>query len=62
MMHFMDDAPADFVRNASERELALLSSYVHRTFNGADLRDFVLALRRIGGAPRGDRKFLRGAL
>ena len=23
MMHFMDDAPADFVRNASQRELAL---------------------------------------
>lgn len=53
MMHFMDDAPADFVRNASERELALLSSYVHRTFNGADFRDFVLGLRymetRFGG-------------
>ena len=47
MMRFMDDAPADFVRNASERELALLSSYVHRTFNGRDLRDFVLALRRM---------------
>ena len=51
MMHFMDDAPADFVRNASQRELALLSSYVHRTFNGGDLRDFVLALRRM------DRRF-----
>ena len=47
MMPFMDDAPADFVRNASQRELALLSSYVHRTFNGGDLRDFVLALRRM---------------
>ena len=47
MMHFMDDAPADFVRNASERELAMLSTYVHRTFNGQDLRDFVLALRRM---------------
>ena len=47
MMHFMDDSPADFVRNASERELALLSSYVHRTFNGGDLRDFVAALRRM---------------
>ena len=47
MMRFMDDAPADFVRNASERELALLSSYAHRTFNGRDLRDFVLALRRM---------------
>lgn len=47
MMRCMDDAPADFVRNASERELAALSAYVHRTFNGGDLRDFVLALRRM---------------
>lgn len=47
MMRCMDDAPADFVRNASERELAALGSYVHRTFNGGDLRDFVLALRRM---------------
>ena len=47
MMRCMDDAPADFVRNASERELAGLGSYVHRTFNGGDLRDFVLALRRM---------------
>lgn len=45
MMQYMDDAPADFVRNASERELALLSSYVHRTFNGGDFRTFVLAIR-----------------
>lgn len=47
MMHFMDDAPADFVRNASEKELQSLSSFVHRTFNGADFRDFVLSLRRM---------------
>lgn len=47
MMRCMDDAPADFVRNASERELAGLATYVHRTFNGGDLRDFVLALRRM---------------
>lgn len=47
MMHFLDDAPADFVRNASERELNMLASFVHRTFNGGDLRDFVLALRRM---------------
>ncbi len=47
MMRCMDDAPADFVRNASERELAQLASFVHRTFNGQDLRDFVLALRRM---------------
>ena len=47
LMRLMDDAPADFVRNASERELAQLASFVHRTFNGGDLRDFVLALRRM---------------
>ena len=50
MMQAMDDAPADFVRNASERELALLDRYVHRTFNGSDLRDFILALRRLDAA------------
>lgn len=47
MMRCMDDAPADFVRNASDRELAQLERFVHRTFNGGDLRDFVLALRRM---------------
>ncbi|MDE5707974.1 MAG: TIGR02757 family protein [Alistipes sp.] len=53
MMLAMDDAPADFVRHASDRELAALDSCVHRTFSGGDLRDFVLALRslteRFGG-------------
>lgn len=47
MMRYLDNAPADFVRNASEKELETLSSYVHRTFNGRDLRDFVLSLRRL---------------
>lgn len=53
MMQYMDNAPADFVRNASERELALLESYVHRTFNGRDFIDFVRGVRglceRFGG-------------
>ena len=53
MMQYMDNAPADFVRNASERELALLESYVHRTFNGDDFKDFVRGVRgmfdRFGG-------------
>ncbi|MEG1885252.1 MAG: TIGR02757 family protein [Alistipes sp.] len=53
MIQYMDHAPADFVRNASDRELAMLSSYVHRTFNGRDFRDFVLSIRslyeRFGG-------------
>ncbi len=47
MMTFLDDAPADFVMNASERELDTLNGFVHRTFNGGDMRDFVLAMRRM---------------
>ena len=45
MMHFLDDAPHDFVMNASERELAMLQPFVHRTFNGSDLIHFVRAIR-----------------
>lgn len=47
MMQYMDYAPADFVRNASEHELEHLQSYVHRTFNGQDFTDFVLCMRHI---------------
>lgn len=47
MMQYMDDAPADFVRNASADELTRLQTYVHRTFNGQDFTDFVLAIRGI---------------
>ena len=47
LMRYMDDAPADFVRHASERELAGLDAFVHRTFRGSDARDFVRALRRL---------------
>ncbi len=47
MMSYMDNAPAAFVRSASEGELRQLRGFVHRTFNGGDLVDFVLALRGI---------------
>lgn len=50
MMQLMDNAPADFVRHASAAELHGLAGFVHRTFNGADLQDFVLALRRLYAA------------
>lgn len=56
MMRYMDDAPCDFVRNASERELATLAPFVHRTFNGGDLIHFIRAIRamyeRHGGLGR----------
>ncbi len=46
MMDFMDGAPYDFTVNASEADLMTLEKYVHRTFNGGDLADFVRALGR----------------
>jgi uncharacterized protein (TIGR02757 family) len=47
MIEMMDGAPHDFVMNASESDLDGVSGYVHRTFNGADLRSFLLSLRHI---------------
>ncbi len=47
MMEFMDNAPYDFVLNATASDLAGLQRYVHRTFNGVDLTDFVVATRSI---------------
>ncbi|MFI3285273.1 MAG: TIGR02757 family protein [Rikenellaceae bacterium] len=47
MMEFMDNAPYDFIINATPSDMAVLKSYVHRTFNGADLIDFVVATRSI---------------
>lgn len=46
MVEFMDGRPYDFTMDASEAELDSLDKYVHRTFNGRDFRDFILALRR----------------
>ena len=47
MMRYMDNAPEDFVRNATEGDMKYLRTYVHRTFNGVDFQDFVRGLRHI---------------
>lgn len=47
IMETMDDAPYDFVINAQKRELKKLATFVHRTFNGEDLVQFVLSLRHV---------------
>ena len=47
MMRYMDNAPEDFVRNATEADMEYLRTYVHRTFNGIDFQDFVRGLRHI---------------
>lgn len=47
MMRYMDNAPEDFVRNATEADMEYLRTYVHRTFNGVDFQDFVRGMRHI---------------
>lgn len=47
LMKRMDDAPYDFVVNATEKNMLLLSSFVHRTFQGDDCMHFVHSLQRI---------------
>ncbi len=47
MMELMDQAPYEFIMHASETELDRLSGFVHRTFNGTDLRHFVLGVRHL---------------
>ena len=47
MMELMDQAPYDFVMNATEAELERLEGYVHRTFNALDLKCFLLGLRHL---------------
>lgn len=47
LMRLMGDAPADFVLQASSKDLEALDGFVHRTFNSIDLRCFIAALRHI---------------
>jgi TIGR02757 family protein len=47
LMELMDNAPHDFVCNASANDLAGLKQFVHRTFNGHDCRFFIESLRNI---------------
>jgi uncharacterized protein (TIGR02757 family) len=47
LARLMDQAPFDFVMNASPAELDKTRRFVHRTFNGTDLRHFVRGLRHL---------------
>ena len=47
MMKFLDHSPYDFVVNFSEKDLGILDSFVHRTFNGEDLTYFIQGLHHI---------------
>ncbi|HTF03504.1 MAG TPA: TIGR02757 family protein [Bacteroidia bacterium] len=46
-MELMSHAPHEFVMNAGKKDLQLLSSFVHRTFNGGDAVTFMHALKNI---------------
>ncbi len=47
LMNRMENAPYDFVLNASEKEIGSLTSFVHRTFQGDDCIYFIHALQQI---------------
>ena len=47
MMELMDGNPYEFVMRAEQKELKGLHSIVHRTFQGSDLKCFVLGLRHL---------------
>lgn len=53
LARLMDERPFDFVMNATNAELGRLDRFAHRTFNGIDLRHFVLALRHLHHAHGG---------
>lgn len=47
LARLMDGAPFDFVMHAAGSELAHTARFVHRTFNGTDLRHFIRGLRHL---------------
>ncbi len=47
LVNLFDNAPYDFILNHQEHDLKKLNSFVHRTFNGDDLIQFVKSLRHI---------------
>lgn len=47
LMHLMDCSPHDFVMSATENDMEVLNTFVHRTFNPIDLKFFIKSLRNI---------------
>lgn len=47
LVGLLDEAPHDFVMNATGPDLSRLDSFVHRTFNGIDARHFIGGLRHL---------------
>jgi uncharacterized protein (TIGR02757 family) len=53
MMDLLDSSPFDFVVNHQEKDLEKLESFVHRTFNGEDLKYFIRSLNNIYNQHKG---------
>lgn len=47
MMDLFGNSPYDFVMSHEQKDLERLQKFVHRTFNGQDLEQFVLSLRNL---------------
>lgn len=47
LMHWMDNAPYEFLMHADEKEYAVFLKFVHRTFNGDDCLFFISSLKNI---------------
>ena len=47
LMELLEHAPHDFIMNHSTKDLQVLDSFVHRTFNGIDLTYFIKSLENI---------------
>jgi len=47
MMNLLDNSPFDFVMTHKESDLERLQNFVHRTFNGTDLIQFIKSLNHI---------------
>lgn len=47
LVQLLDNSPYDFTINHSEKDLKNLESFVHRTFNGTDLKFFIRSLKNI---------------
>jgi uncharacterized protein (TIGR02757 family) len=47
LMMLMDDAPFEFITHSGEKDRQAFSSFVHRTFNGADCIYFIKGLQHI---------------
>ena len=47
MMELLDNSPYDFILNHNEKDLKSFDSFVHRTFNSIDFRQFIKSLQHI---------------